>query len=155
VFSIDTGTSKVTADNTEDDMDNSKDCDSSEESTNDTKQADTVAIKGMGLLAGNADKHEEAASKEDKDSIMGEQDETQDNEFSTAGKELSQRMDKLSEDLINCSVSDEEGYTTPIDPLSSDKEGKSYREEDHTVQSGDEELGTASYNSSVTECWYY
>jgi hypothetical protein len=60
-------------------------------------------------------------------------------------------MDKLSEDLIDRSVSDEEGYTTPIDPLSSDKEGESYREEDHTVQSRDEELGMASYNSSVTE----
>jgi hypothetical protein len=40
VFSINTGTSKVTADDMEYDMDDSNDCDSSKESTNDTKQAD-------------------------------------------------------------------------------------------------------------------
>ena len=97
VLSINTGTSNITADDTEDDMDVSKDDDSSKESDNNTKAAGTeVAIKGMGLLAGEPGKQEEAASKEDKDLVMEAQDMSQDKKFSNVvGANLSSRMEKV------------------------------------------------------------
>ncbi len=54
VFSIDTGTSKVTTDDTEDDMNSSDNEDSSKISNNDTKATGIeVAIERMGVLARN------------------------------------------------------------------------------------------------------
>jgi hypothetical protein len=56
-----------------------------------------------------------------------------------------------AEGLIDTSESDNGGYTTPINLLSSNKDGKTYKEDDSSAQSADEELDTTSYNSSVTE----
>ncbi len=152
VFSIDTGTSKVTEDDTEDDMKSSDDEDSSKISNNDTKAMGIeVAIEGMGVLAGNTGRQSEAASEEDKDAVMKDQDKSHEDEFSSVGADLSRCMEKASEELTDSLVSDEEGYITPIDPLSSNKGGESYKEDDSTGQPGNEEFDAVSYNSSATE----
>jgi hypothetical protein len=56
-----------------------------------------------------------------------------------------------AEGLNDTSESDNGDYTTPIDLLSSDEDGETYKEDDSSAQSTDEELDTTSYNSSVTE----
>jgi hypothetical protein len=93
VVSINTGTSKVMTDDTEDDMNSSDDEDSSKISNNNTKATGTeVAIEGMGLLAGNTGKQNEAASKEDKDAVMKDQDKSHKDKFSSVGADLSRRI---------------------------------------------------------------
>jgi hypothetical protein len=47
--------------------------------------------------------------------------------------------------------SDDGGYTTPINLLSSDKDVETYKEDDSSAQLADEELDTTSYNSSVNK----
>ncbi len=74
----------------------------------------------------------------------------QDESPAQAGVSLARRMD-AAEDLTNTSESEEGGYTTPIDILSSDEDGKTYEGDDSPAQSEDEELDKKSYTSSVTK----
>jgi hypothetical protein len=87
----------------------------------------------MGVLAGNTGRQNEAASKEDKDAVMKDQDKSHEDEFFSIGADLSRRMEKASEELTDSSASDKEGYITPINPLSSNKEGESYKEDNSTI----------------------
>ncbi len=82
---------------------------------------------------------------------MKDQDKSHEDKFSSVGPNLSRRIEKASEELTDSLVSDKEGYITLTNPLSSNKGGESYKEEDSTDKPGDEELGAASYNSSATE----
>ncbi len=61
------------------------------------------------------------------------------------------RQIETAEGLIDTLESDNGGYTTPINFLSSNKDGETYKEDDSSAQSADEKLDTTSYNSSVTE----
>ncbi len=56
-----------------------------------------------------------------------------------------------AEELTDTSELEEGGYTTPIDILSSNKDGKTYKGDNSPAQSEDEELDKKSYTSSVTE----
>ncbi len=103
------------------------------------------------MLAGNTGRQNEAASKEDKDAVMKDQDKSHKDEFSSVGANLSRHMEKALEELTDSLALDEEGYITPIDPLSSNEGGETYKENNSTGQPGDKELDAASYNSSATE----
>jgi hypothetical protein len=162
VYSIDTGTSKVTADDTEDEMDNSKDKESgNSDNTNSNTGGKEVAIEGMGILDKKPFEHKVAKNRTDKDKVMknvdsqpsknaNSKEEFQDEGLAKAGANLMRRVEK-AEGLINTLESDDGGYTTPINLLSSNKDGKTYKEDDSSAQSADEELDTTSYNSSVTK----
>jgi hypothetical protein len=162
VYSIDTGTSKVTADDTEDKMDDSKDEESDNSNdTNSNAGGKTVAIEDMGILDGKTVEHEVAKTRTDDDEAMKDADsqfsknttseeEFQDEGLAKAGANLLRRME-TTEDLIDTSESDNRGYTTPINLLSSEKDGKTYKDDDPPAQSADKELDITSYNSSVTK----
>jgi hypothetical protein len=75
VYSIDTGTSKVTADNTEDKMNDSKDKESNKsDNTNSNSGGKEVAIEGMGILDRKPFKHKVAKNRTDKDEVMKDAD---------------------------------------------------------------------------------
>jgi hypothetical protein len=162
VYSIDTGTSKVTADNTEDKVDNSKD--EKSDNSNDTDSnggGKTVAIEGMEILDGKTVEHKVAKTRMDDNKAMKDADsqfsknttseeEFQDEGLAKAGANLLRHME-TAEGLIDTSESDSGGYTTPIDLLSSDKDGETYKDDDPPAQLADKELDITSYNSSVTK----
>jgi hypothetical protein len=162
VYSIDTGTSKVTADDTEDKMDDSEDKESNNSDDTDSNAGGkTVAIEGMGILDGKTVEHEVAKTGTDDNKAMKNADsqfsknitskeEFQDESLAKAGANLLRCME-TAEGLIDTSESDNRGYTTPIDLLSSDKDGKTYKDDDPPAQSADKELDITSYNYSVTE----
>jgi hypothetical protein len=162
VYSIDTGTSKVTADDTEDEMDNSEDEESNNSNdTNSNAGGKMVAIEGMGILDGKTVEHEVAKTRTDDNEAMKNADsqfsknttskeEFQDEGLAKAGANLLRHME-TTEGLIDTSESDNGGYTTPIDLLSSDKDGETYKDNDPPAQLADKELDITSYNSSVTK----
>jgi hypothetical protein len=162
VYSIDTGTSKVMADNREDEVDDSKDEESNNsDDTGSNTGGKTVAIEGMGILDGKTVEHEVAKTRTDNDKAMKDADsqfsknttseeEFQDEGLAKADANLLRRME-TTEGLIDTSESDNGGYTTPINLLSSDKDSKTYKDNDHPAKLADEELDITSYNSSVTK----
>jgi hypothetical protein len=150
VYSIDTRTSKVTADDTEDEMDDSEDEESDNSNNTDSNAGGKmVAIEGMGILDGKTVEHEVAKTRMDDDKAMKDADSqfskntTSKEEFQAeglakAGANLPRRME-TAEGLIDTSESDNGGYTTPIDLLSSDKSGETYKDNDPPAQSADKE----------------
>jgi hypothetical protein len=145
MFSINTGTSKVTKDNN---MANSK-----KESSSDSKEDGSqpgekaVAIKGMGILIGQDDKHEATKTGKEKDEVMkgagskdseaeDKEEEFQDDEkMVKAGADLTERMEAASEELTD--TSEEVGtHNIPIDLLSSNNNSKTYKEDDSTANPG-------------------
>jgi hypothetical protein len=162
IYSIDTGTSKVTADDTEDEMDDSKDKESgNSDNTDSNAGGKEVVIEGIGILDGKPFEHEVAKNRTEEDEVMKDADsqpsrnanskeEFQDEGLAKAGANLMRRVENV-EGLIDTSVSDDGGYTTPIDLLSSNEDGETYKEDDSSAQLADEELDTMSYNSSVTK----
>jgi hypothetical protein len=143
-------------------MDDSEDEES--DNSNDTTSnagGKTVAIEGMGILDGKTVEHEVAKTRTDDDKAMKDADsqfsknttskeEFQGEGLAKAGADLLRRMETM-EGLIDTSESDNGGYTTPIDLLPSDKDGKTYKDDDPPAQLADKELDITSYNSSVTE----
>jgi hypothetical protein len=134
VFSIDTTTLKVT----KDDMDESKEDNSSDGEVEGSKEGGkTIAIKGMGILTSNDSKpkatktgtggeNEEMEDTESRDSISKEKelDDQEDvKDMERAGADLAVRMAEASGDLAD--TSEEGTHTTPlVDPLTNDKDGK-------------------------------
>jgi hypothetical protein len=163
IYSIDTGTSKVTEDDTDDKIDSSGDEDSS--NSNDTgpnARGKEVAIEGMGILEGKTGEQEAATNRPDKDAFMKDansylsknndnEEEFQDKGLIEAGADLTRRMEEASMALIDTLTSDDGSHTNPINLLSSDEDGKTYKGDNSIAQSKDEELDMKSYDSNITE----
>ena len=131
VYSIDTGTSKVTAEDTDEEMEDSEEESSSYSTTSAGGRG--VAIEGMGILDRKTTEHEMAKNRPDKDRTVKDtgshaskttnrEEDLQDKSPVQAGVNLARRMD-AAEELTDTSESEEGGYTTPIDILSSNKDG--------------------------------
>jgi hypothetical protein len=160
VFSINTGTSKVTKDNDTADSEKESSSDSKEDGSQPGKKA--VAIKGMGILIGQDDEHKATKTGKEKDKVMkgagskdskaeDNEEEFQDNkEMVKAGADLTKRMEAASEELTNTSE-DEGTHNIPIDLLSSNNNGKTYKENDSTANPGDDELSMLGYVSDVVK----
>ncbi len=105
VYSIDTGTSKVTAEDTDEEMDVSED-ESSSYSTSAGGRG--VAIEGMGILDGKMTEHETAKNRPDKDRTVKDtgsqfsktsnrEEDLQDESLAQAGVNLARWMDAAEE----------------------------------------------------------
>ncbi len=94
-----------------------------------------VAIKGMGILIGQDDKHKATKTGMEKDEVMKgagskdsevedkEEEFQDDEEMEKAGADLTKRMKAATEELID--TSEEEGtHNTPMDLLSSNNNGE-------------------------------
>jgi hypothetical protein len=163
IYSINTGTSKVTEDNVDDEIDSSGDEDSSNgNDTGPNARGNKVAIEGMGILEGKTGKQEAATNRPDKDAFMKDansylsknndnEEEFQDSGLAEAGADLNRRMEEASMALIDTLTSDEGSHTNPINLLSSGKDGKTYKGDNSIAQLKDEELDMKSYDSNITE----
>jgi hypothetical protein len=65
------------------------------------------------------------------------------------GADLTKRMAKASEDLID--TSEERTYDTPLDPHTDVKEGKTYSKNNSSVKPGEDNLNMTEYNSNAWE----
>jgi hypothetical protein len=66
-----------------------------------------------------------------------------------SGADLTKRMAEASGDLIN--TSEDETYNTPLDPLTDDDEGETYKESDSNAKLGDDDLSMSEYASDAME----
>jgi hypothetical protein len=159
VFSIGTATSKVTV---EDDTNDSEGNDSSNgEEEGSKKDRKTIAIQGMGILAGKGGKPKATKTRTEDDKVMkgagskdskaeDEEDKYQDDEeMAKAGADLTKRTAKASGDLIN--TSKEGTYNTPLDSLTDDDKGETYKENNPNAKLGDDDLSTSEYASDAIE----
>ncbi len=159
VFSINTATSKVTK---EDNMDDSKGNDSSNSKEEwSKKDGKTIAIEGMGILTGKGGKPEATKTRTEDDKVIkgagsnaseaeDEASKYQDNkEMAKAGADLTKRMAEASGDLIN--TSEKGTYNTPLDPLTDNNEGETYKESNSNAKLGDNDLSKLEYASDAVE----
>jgi hypothetical protein len=159
VSSIGTATSKVTM---EDNMDGSKGIDSSKgKEEGSKKDGKTIAIEGMGILTGKGGKLEATKTRMEDDKVMkgagskaskadDKAGEYQDNkEMAKASADLTKRMAEASGDLID--TLEEGTYNTPLDPLTDDDKGKTYKESNSNTKLGDNNLSTSEYASDAVE----
>ncbi len=159
VYSIDTGTSKVTAEDTDEEMEDSEDESSNYSSASAGGRG--VAIEGMGILDGTTTEHEMAKNRPDEDrtekdtgsqasKTTNREEDLQDMSPVKTGVNLARRM-YAAEELTDTSGLEEGDNITPINILSSDKDSETYEGGNSSAQSKDEELDIKSYTSSVTE----
>jgi hypothetical protein len=159
VFSIGTATSKVTK---EDIMDDGKEYNSSDgKEEGSKKNGKTITIEGMGILTGKGRKPKATKTRTEDDKVMkgtgskdskaeDKEDKYHDNkEMAKAGADLTKRMAKASGDLID--TSDEGTYNTPLDPLTDDDKGETYKESNSNAKLGDDNLSTSEYASDDVE----
>ncbi len=149
----------MTAEDTDEEMEDSEDKSSNYSST--SAGGIGVAIEGMGILDGTTTEHDMAKNRPDKDrtekdtgsqasKATNREEDLQDKSPVQAGVNLTRRMDAAKE-LTDTSGSEEGDNITPTNILSSDKDGETYEGGDSSAQSKDEELDMKSYTSSVTE----
>jgi hypothetical protein len=74
----------------------------------------------------------------------------EDEEMVNAGADLTKRMEAASEELTN-TLEEERTHNTPIDLLSSNDDGKTYKEDDSTANPGDNELSMLGYVSNAVK----
>jgi hypothetical protein len=159
VFSIGTTTSKVTKEDDIDDSEGNNSSDGKEEGS--TTDGKTIAIEGMGILTGKGGKPKATKTRtEDGEAMKGagskaskaddKAGEYQDNkEMAKASADLTKRMAEASGDLID--TLEEGTYNTPLDPLTDDDKGKTYKESDSNAKLGDNDLKTSEYASDAVE----
>jgi hypothetical protein len=161
VFSIGTTTSKVT----KDDMDESKEDNSSNGEAEGSKEGGkTIAIKGMGILTGNditpkaiktstGDVNEGMEDTAPRDGTANEKeldDQEDDKDMERAGADFAARVAEASGELAD--TSGEGTYTPPlVDPLTNDEDCEQYNNSNTTVKPRDDNLSISEYNSDALE----